>query len=498
MSVCVRVALRDGRSCARVTCVGHFAACCGGQMRAFARVRITSGGGSDGGAIAGFAALLAIQPPSTLRHGLCFRPLVSSVTQPALGVLVVACVGAAMAAIVVAWQGWRALRGVCRCDSDCCRSARQQVSASATFPFTSARTSSQLQLVSSYHDADIPDSDGRDWRGRRGGGRGNNGRDSDERRPLVPRGGTAGSDRAIGTDCMSCAASADASRVSVRARLVGAAVNYLLSAYAVITSTVVTVLHCVTVPGAPPGTLWLFVDGSVRCDGSGWQRPVVIAAVLALPLALPLLSSWARPRAAADGTCRTGACNGVSVADGSSLYDSDDDAGRTSPRYARPSPSRVGQDVRWGVHRALSASYVPGMHWWEAVLLVHRLALATVYTFLSSALPDVAVVACVTCNAVALAAHVTWPAFRDGASRHLQTALLTCLVLVAVSGSAASESDRASESTAGVGGVDSDVTTSNSVGRVMDVAFGVVLPLAATAAAYLVPRLPCARASRLV
>jgi hypothetical protein len=55
-------------------------------------------------------------------------------------------------------------------------------------------------------------------------------------------------------------------------------------------------LHCVRVPGTPAQERRLFIRGSVVCDYSGWQAPhiVLLAALVAVPMVLPLAAAWAR------------------------------------------------------------------------------------------------------------------------------------------------------------------------------------------------------------
>jgi hypothetical protein len=75
----------------------------------------------------------------------------------------------------------------------------------------------------------------------------------------------------------------DAAPVAVmapRARLVTAAANFFLTAYATITVACVKMLHCVRVPGTSAASRWLFIRGTVRCNYGGWQLPYVAVAPL--------------------------------------------------------------------------------------------------------------------------------------------------------------------------------------------------------------------------
>lgn len=117
----------------------------------------------------------------------------------------------------------------------------------------------------------------------------------------------------------------------LRARLVTAAVNFGLTAYAVLTVGAVKALHCVHLPGTPPSERRLFIQGTLACDYGGWQAPYVVlgAMLVCTPMALPFLAAWARHPA--------------------------------------------GGAVRWGVRRALVEPYRDGAYWWEAVLMSQRL-----------------------------------------------------------------------------------------------------------------------------
>jgi hypothetical protein len=84
---------------------------------------------------------------------------------------------------------------------------------------------------------------------------------------------------------------AQAARVPVprRAKLVTAAVNFGLTAYATLTVAALKMLHCVWVPGTPLEERRLFVRASVVCNYSGWQVPYIllVAILVAIPAVLP-------------------------------------------------------------------------------------------------------------------------------------------------------------------------------------------------------------------
>ena len=175
----------------------------------------------------------------------------------------------------------------------------------------------------------------------------------------------------------------DARLLPLRARVIAAAVNFSLTVYSTLTIAVVQLLRCVRVPGADPTLRFLFIQGSVLCQGSvqlAFYGCLVILVVL--PFSLPALASWA--------------CRGNSGRERSLV-----------------------RDLRSGVRRALSSAYRDGGGWWESVLMLHRLALAMVYTF-ASAVPGVqALVMTVVC-VTALTAHLVVRPMRSDMSQHLQ------------------------------------------------------------------------------
>jgi hypothetical protein len=62
-----------------------------------------------------------------------------------------------------------------------------------------------------------------------------------------------------------------------------------------------------------------------------------------------------------------------------------------------------------------------------------RLLLASVSTFVSSSRPGVSVLLCTVLCLLSCVLHTVVPAFRDGATRYLQTAFLLCLTVVSLS-----------------------------------------------------------------
>ena len=126
--------------------------------------------------------------------------------------------------------------------------------------------------------------------------------------------------------------------LSQRAMLVSAAMNFSLTAYATLTAAAVKMLHCVWVPGTPPSQRRLYIRGSVVCDYGGWQAGylILVALLVAAPLGVGLLSSWAK-NATRSGT-----------------------------------PSLL-LDVRLGLQRSLVLTYKESVYWWEGLLMVQRL-----------------------------------------------------------------------------------------------------------------------------
>ncbi len=130
---------------------------------------------------------------------------------------------------------------------------------------------------------------------------------------------------------------------SFGSRLVTAAVNFGLSAYAAVSAASMRLLHCVHVPGSPPAERRLFIRGSVTCDYTGWQFPLVLilAVLVATPIVLPMAAAW-------------------------------------SVKKAGPRGSKFcGRSGRIGVRRALVDMYVDRHFWWEAVMMAQRLVSGT-------------------------------------------------------------------------------------------------------------------------
>jgi hypothetical protein len=151
---------------------------------------------------------------------------------------------------------------------------------------------------------------------------------------------------------------------TLRARLITAAVNFSLTAYATLAVAATKMLHCVWVPGTPPASRRLFIRGTLECGYGGWQAPyvIVLGVLAAVPLCLPLVARWARgtgdgARGVRDGALDGGCCQ---------VW------GRGSRGPPQP-PSQLLLDVRDGVRRALVDAYSKEWPWWESVLMVQRL-----------------------------------------------------------------------------------------------------------------------------
>jgi hypothetical protein len=139
--------------------------------------------------------------------------------------------------------------------------------------------------------------------------------------------------------------------ISKRARLVAAAVNFGLTAYATLTVACVKLLHCVQVPGVPSHSSVTtvvsrrFIHGTASCDYTGWQG-VALAVVVLLAVAM------------------------VGVFAGAVLS-------RRSPSAQEPEHGWR-QSVRRGVRLALVDMYHGrhGRFCWETVLMLQRLVRA--------------------------------------------------------------------------------------------------------------------------
>ena len=188
-----------------------------------------------------------------------------------------------------------------------------------------------------------------------------------------------------------------------RGSIIAAIVNLLLLAYSVVLSSVVKLLHCVRVPGTPLGSSYLFIQGSVACDYSRWQLGYVFAMIAlgAVPIVVLLVAACATNRLA----CALGGLLGRCRA--------------------------LRRDTRLGVQRSVVLTYDPTLFWWEAVLMVHRLALSLVYT-LASVYPVIQTTSAAVLCIASLTVHLLCRPFRDAPTQALQTLLLLCLTVVAL------------------------------------------------------------------
>ena len=152
--------------------------------------------------------------------------------------------------------------------------------------------------------------------------------------------------------------SSDGERLSQRARLVTAAVNFALTAYATVTTATMKMLHCVSVPGTPTTQQRLFIRSSLVCDFTGWQLPEMLSLVILLtaPVLLPFFAAWSRRPPSPGYSTEFQVVRGPGKLQGS---------------------RRLADDVRVGIRRALTGSYKPATYWWEAVLMVQRLVRVT-------------------------------------------------------------------------------------------------------------------------
>lgn len=182
----------------------------------------------------------------------------------------------------------------------------------------------------------------------------------------------------------------DATRLSLRARYLCAGVLLALLAYGTVSSTTVSLLHCVSVSGVEGRVL--YVQGTQRCAYGGWQLGIVL--LLAVLCAAPLLLVLAAKRV-------------MQMAAG----------------------SRLQLDVHLAFKRMLVGSYVPRWHWWEAVLLSQRLLLSLMYTF-GSGTPLLRLCLSLLVTVVFGAAHVMLRPMRSPISQSYQTLLMLCLVVV--------------------------------------------------------------------
>jgi hypothetical protein len=151
-------------------------------------------------------------------------------------------------------------------------------------------------------------------------------------------------------------------------------------AYSTVLSTTFQLLHCVDVGGARV----VFRAATVECGA--WQAPFyTLAAALLLPVALVLAAAGGAPL----------------------------------PRSASVLPAM------------LRAPYREGCGHWEAALALHRLIVVAIYSSGGADSAVAAVLQTLVC-CTAFAVHVLWQPFRERSANRAQTALLACLVVVAL------------------------------------------------------------------
>lgn len=237
---------------------------------------------------------------------------------------------------------------------------------------------------------------------------------------------------------------AQAARVPVsrRAKLVTAAVNFGLTAYATLTVAALKMLHCVWVPGTPSEERRLFVQASVVCNYSGWQVPYIllVAILVAIPAVLPFAAAW---------SCRPGG----------SVWDT---------------------DVRLGVRRAVVDSYHQRAYWWEAALMAQRLSLGLTVTFGASKPGVQAIVMTLLCFTFGYMHTIVAP-MRPSTAQTLQSVLLFCLGVVALSATPFANALEGAVASPGSTNYD---TPSGLLATRLQMALGVVTPLLALLWAY--------------
>jgi len=202
--------------------------------------------------------------------------------------------------------------------------------------------------------------------------------------------------------------------------------------YSSLINGTLALLHCVEVPGGEARVL--FLAGTVMCAGR-WQWPLYLAAValVLVPVAFVVvqrhtLRSVLAPRArpgvgsggvggAEDVEARRRKVGLATRGRGSSV------GGRTIRRGPSATALAISAD--------LQDPYRFSVYWWESALLLYRLALSAVYTFMPSpVLARSLVLAAIT--VVALCAQVAYKPFRLRSVNLLQTLLLTLLATVAI------------------------------------------------------------------
>ena len=189
-------------------------------------------------------------------------------------------------------------------------------------------------------------------------------------------------------------------------------------------------------------------QANVECEYGGWQAPLLLTVVVltSVPLALPWIAGVAARK----------------------QHAIEDDHGPDSGRMVTHAWSAV--------HWTICSPYHKSSQWWESVLMAHRLVLGLVFT-LGSATPMVQSLVDTVICVVVLVWHLVARPFRDAATQHLQSLLLSCLTIVSAATLPGAE-------------VVQIATSGSSTSAVVDgvmLTFGMVLPVVGLVTAYVAP-----------
>ena len=241
----------------------------------------------------------------------------------------------------------------------------------------------------------------------------------------------------------------NASAMSTRARYVGAAVTTLLLSHSVFLAAVVTLLHCLTLPGLRGARL--FVQGSVVCDYGGWQLGYIMALLLLVlvPVTLPVVAHSVMVSSTASGALT---------------------------------------DAQVGFKRAVITSYGPRWYWWESVLLLHRCTLASLYAFLADQ-PVLQTASFAFVCLAALVSHTLVQPFKAPVVNALQSLLLVCLAVYSMCQVPPAIVTQAALASA------SDSPQAVSLFDSLSVVFGLVVPLVGVGVAVVAAAISLARES---
>ncbi len=179
---------------------------------------------------------------------------------------------------------------------------------------------------------------------------------------------------------------------TLKAKVLGVTVTILLFTFASLINATLQLLYCVEVPTADASpALRLFVDGTLDCNMTGWQLPLLLMliALLLFPAGIFAITRASRQRAV------------------------------------------QGSYTVQAAHDLLTTRFRHECYWWECVMLTHRLLLAVLRNFLDRS-PLMRIMAtCTTCLSF-FTLHVRVQPMVSPLANAAQAVLLGCQTLLSI------------------------------------------------------------------